>query len=90
MLEWYKDSEIGIFFSIHPEVGILYPCTCLNEKEKNKICAKPFLNEKRVEVLLMNYILDESYFFTIPANYVWDGASIPRIFWLTIGAKTDP
>ena len=26
--------------------------------------------------------------FTIPKNYCWDGATIPRFFWRLIGAKT--
>lgn len=89
MITWYKDDEIGIFFSIHPEIDVQYPCNCLNEKDKKKICAKPFLNKQEIDVILMDYVNDEAYEFTIPSNYTWDGASIPRLFWFSVGSKTD-
>ena len=28
--------------------------------------------------------------FTIPKGFQWDGASIPRLFWLTTGSNYDP
>lgn len=28
--------------------------------------------------------------FTIPKDFIWDGASIPRIFWLSTGSNYDP
>lgn len=30
-----------------------------------------------------------SFGFSVPKNYIWNGADIPRIFWRLVGSKTD-
>lgn len=86
MIEWYKDENIGIFFDSEPCVAVQYP---LPNKDSKDICAKPFLNKKDLSVVLVDYVNLETYEFTIPKGYCWDGATIPRIFWRFIGPKTD-
>lgn len=90
MIEWYKDDEIGIFFDRVPEVTIRYATPTSSEEEIKAINKKPFINLKDLEVTLIDYIADEEYKFEIFEGYTWDGASIPRLFWRLIGAKTDP
>ena len=88
-LEWYKDDEIGIFFDKMPNVTIRYITPWVTEEEIKEINKKPFINLEELKVQLINYTECETYNFTIPANYTWDGASIPRVFWRLIGSKTD-
>lgn len=89
MLEWYKDEEIGIFFSNEPQIDIRYITSYFDEKLKKEIKKKPFENKTDIDVLLIDYINDEGYEFKISKGYTWDGASIPRLFWRLIGSKTD-
>jgi len=90
MIEWYKDEELAIFFSQVPDIKICF-ATCKSTKSEIKaINSKPFINNAELNILLIDYILAESYEFIIPKDYTWDGASIPRVFWRLIGAKTDP
>lgn len=89
MIEWYNDGEIGIYFSITPHVDMRYPIPYMCDEEKKEIEAKPFINLKKLEVKLVDFE-ENKYKFSIPANYTWDGASIPRMFWRLIGSKTDP
>lgn len=88
MIEWYNDGEIGIYFSITPHVDMRYSTPWMSDKEKKEIEAKPFINLKILDVKLVDFN-ENKYEFTIPVNYTWDGASIPRAFWRLIGAKTD-
>ena len=89
MLIWYKDDEIGIFFDKNPQVTIRYVTPWDLEEEIKEINKKPFINLEELKVQLIDYIESETYNFTIPKNYTWDGATIPRIFWRLIGSKTD-
>ena len=89
MLIWYKDDEIGIFFDKNPQVAIRYVTPWDLEEEIKEINKKPFINLEELKVQLIDYIESETYDFTIPKNYTWDGATIPRIFWRLIGSKTD-
>lgn len=90
MLEWYKDKKLAIYFSIQPCVKMRYPLPSMTVSEKNAISKYPFENKRRLEVTLFDYKKDKKYKFSIKENYCWDGASIPRLFWREIGAKTDP
>lgn len=89
-MQWYKDKNLAITFNITPCVKMRYPLPSMTTVEKNAISKYPFENKKRLEVKLEDFKKNKTYKFTIRANYCWDGASIPRLFWRDIGAKTDP
>lgn len=89
MLEWYKDDDIAVYFSEKPDIDFCYPLPQDSKKEKKAKCAKPFKLKKELSVTLKDYINCETYSFTIPMSYEWDGASIPWFFWRLVGAKTD-
>lgn len=88
-IQWYEDDYIGIYFSTAPHVDMRYAAPYMTDEEKNEIEKKPFINKKELQVILMDYDTANRYEFTIHENYKWDGASIPRLFWRLIGAKTD-
>lgn len=90
MLEWYKDKNIGIYFDRKPFVVNRYQTPEMSAREKKSILKFPFANMRRLEVWLIDYSKPARYAFTIPEEYYWDGASIPRAFWRLIGPKTDP
>ena len=90
MREWYKDEKLAILFDVRPCVHIRYALPSMTKKEKENIRKYPFINSKDLKVELHDYIKDKIYSFDIPKGYCYDGASIPRIFWRLIGAKTDP
>lgn len=89
MINWYDGDYIGIQFDKHPHVDILYPEPQMSDEEKKEAEEKPFICKNSVDVVLMDYDREKTYRFTIPENYRWDGATIPKIFWLIIGSKTD-
>lgn len=90
MIEWYKDKSLAVYFNIPPCVKMRYPIPSMTALEKKAISKYPFKNIKLLKVRLEDYRKDKKYEFSIPENYCWDGASIPRLFWKSIGAKTDP
>lgn len=90
METWYKDEKVGIFFSEEPKVCMQYAHPDDTKEQKVKINKKPFINRTNLDVILIDYENGDKYSFTIPKDYTWDGASIPRLFWRLIGAKTDP
>lgn len=88
MIEWYKDKNLLIEFSDKPQVAMRYVLPSTPKEEKERIEKRPFINKRNLGV----HIVDKDgfhYNFTIPKDYCWDGASIPRMFWRLIGAKTD-
>jgi hypothetical protein len=89
MIKWYKDDNIGIYFDDTPHPCVRYPLPSMTDKEKEMIRKYPFVNRKDLRVQLEDCEREKTYKFTIPKGYTWDGASIPRIFWRLIGAKTD-
>lgn len=90
MISWYEGDYIGIQFDAIPQVCMRYSIPSMTQKEKEDINRKPFLNKKDLRVRLIDYNKSKTYEFVIPKDYKWDGASIPRMFWRLIGAKTDP
>ena len=90
MIEWYSDDDVKIEFDIVPDVTIRYATPCSTKEETKQINKKPFINKKNLNVRLTDKIEEIVYEFEVPEDYTWDGASIPRIFWRLIGAKTDP
>jgi len=87
MLEWYKDNEIAIYFAIHPVFIERYICPSVSEEEKRDILKKPYKNLEDLKIEV--HYKDETYSFTIPKDFCFDGASIPRAFWRLIGSNTD-
>lgn len=90
MLEWYKDKNLEIYFSELPDISVLYVTPDDTKKEKRKIYKKPFKLENVLDVILKNNEKEKNFEFSIQKNYCWDGATIPRVFWRLVGAKTDP
>lgn len=90
MIRWYEDEEMCIQFSKTPHVDMRYATPSSTKTETMDINKKPFINKKALTVKVIDYLESEAYTFDIKADYTWDGASIPRIFWRLIGAKTDP
>lgn len=90
MKEWYNDEDLAIFFSEKPDPAFLFPDPLMTDDEVKDVTKKPFLNKKEITVTLFDHRKKIKYEFKIPEGYRWDGASIPRIFWRLIGAKTDP
>lgn len=89
MIDWYEGDYIGIRFTERPHVDVLYPTPEMSETEKKEIEKKPFICKNQVGVKLTDYDNEHTYNFIIPADYRWDGASIPKMFWRIIGSKED-
>lgn len=99
---WYEDEDIKIEFDKIPKTTMLFPLPAMSKEEKKDIKAKPFCNLERLFVKITDklhtnknectyYIQKEiEYNFLIEKGYRWDGATIPRLFWRLIGAKTEP
>lgn len=91
-LTYYKDDELAILFSKNPHVDFRYPCPGDTQEQKEEKLNKPFINLEEIKVTILYKPKDITYQyeFIIPADYTWDGASIPWLFWKLIGPKTDP
>lgn len=90
MVNWYSDSALRIDFSIYPDCNIRYPKPTDTKETKKDIEKYPFINNKIFKTTIFDFSKNKIYSFEIEKNYKWDGATIPRIFWRIIGAKTDP
>ena len=87
---WYEDDKYKIEFDEMPDVEVRYINRMYMSKEEIKeIKKKPFILNNKVEVVLQDKVKDVTYGFTMPENYCYDGASIPRFFWRFIGSKGD-
>lgn len=89
MIEWYKSKKIAIYFDDVPCVGIRYKLPSMTKDEKKSIDKYPFICRRTLEVTIFDFIGNHQYKFTIPKDYCYDGASIPRMFWRIVGAPTD-
>ena len=89
MIQWYKNKSVGIFFNDKPCIAIRYIDPKAIKEVKKSIKKYPFINKKQLNVKLVDYKKDKIYFFNIPKNYCFDGASVPRFFWRVIGPNTD-
>lgn len=91
---YFKNDELAILFSKNPHVDFRYPCPGDTKEQKEEKLAKPFINMEDVGVTILykpkTSTVTLAFNFVIPANYTWDGASIPRLCWRLIGPKTDP
>lgn len=86
---WYDGDYVGIQFNDTPHVSMRIITPSMTRDEKDDITKYPFINKKELQVRLVDYDKIKVYNFTIAKGYKWDGASIPRMFWRLIGAKTD-
>lgn len=86
---WYQDDEIEIIFDKAPNLTVRYATPWMTGEEVKKINKKPFICNEELKVILQDKVEQETYEFIIPSGYTWDGATIPRIFWRLIGAKSD-
>lgn len=84
---WYEDDELKIEFDKVPCVSVRYALPSMTQAEKKSIAKYPFICKKSLHIKII-YFTDVCE-FTIPKDYTWDGATIPRIFWRLIGSKTD-
>ena len=90
LCKWYADDDMAIFFSRKPDVCFRVIEPEMPKEEKDDIAEKPFLNKKEVTIVLFDLKRNRRYSFTAKEGYTWDGATIPRLCWRVIGAKTDP
>ena len=86
---WYQDEEVEIKFSKIPNLKVRFATPDMTKEQINEINKKPFVCCEELDVILIDKIEQEKYYFSIPKGYTWDGASIPRLFWRLIGSKTD-
>lgn len=89
MNKWYSNRYVGVFFDSNPKVGIRYIQPIMPVEIKKSIKKYPFINRKPLKVQLLDFQKEKTYFFEIPKNYCFDGASVPRFFWRVIGPNTD-
>lgn len=87
-MEWYKDETMEIIFDKAPIVRMSTILPSMTALQKQTIEKYPFVCLQQIEVTIK--YKDNTYKFSVPKGYRWDGATIPRIFWRLIGAKTDP
>ena len=59
------------------------------DETRSSIEKYPFICKKELKVCLKDLRKNQTYEFTIPKGYCYDGASIPRLFWRVIGSNTD-
>lgn len=86
---WYDDKDLSIIFDRVPRVCVRYPLPSNTEDEIKHIKKYPFVNIKKLNVVLKDKKKNKNYKLEIPAYYYYDGATIPRIFWRVIGSNTD-
>ena len=80
-----KDDEISIRSDVFPKTIDRTYLATFPEEQKKEIKKRPYLNENNVNFFVQ--YKGEEYTIFIPANYTWDGASIPLIFRPLIGGK---
>lgn len=86
---WYDDKDLSIIFDRVPRVCVRYPLPSNTEEEIKHIKKYPFVNIKKLNVVLKDKKKNKNYKFEIGAYYYYDGASVPRLFWRVIGSNTD-
>ena len=89
MVEWYKSDKLSIVFDDIPCVAIRYVLPSMTKAEIKSVKKYPFICKKDVKVTIFDYKNKKAYSFTIPKDYCFDGASIPRMFWRIVGSPTD-
>lgn len=88
-IKWYESEELAIFLDKMPIVLERYVTPFSTDEEIEDVKKLPFICSNGVRVAIFDHLETEIYKFTIPNNYKWDGASIPKFFHRLIGANTD-
>lgn len=86
---WVDNEKLSVIFDRVPRVCVRYPLPSNTDEEVKHIKKYPFVNIKKLNVVLKDKEKNKTYKFEIPAYYYYDGATIPRIFWRLIGSNTD-
>lgn len=89
MILWYEDDDMQICFNCRPKIVERFIDPYQTKEEQDSILKKPYKNLKDLDVYIWDENTEQSYTFTIPKGYTYDGASIPRLFWRIVGANTD-
>lgn len=89
MLEWYSNKYTDIFFNNLPKIIIRYILPSTSKELRKSIKKYPFMNKRKLQVILKDKKKLKDYQFQIPKYYCFDGASVPRFFWRVIGSNTD-
>lgn len=87
-MEWVNNDGLVIIFDTIPKPHIRFATPYDTEKEKKDIIEFPFINcrEFKVTIKYENKI----YEFSVPKEYKWDGATVPKFFWRIVGSSTQP
>lgn len=84
MIVWCDNDDISISSDIEPRVAVRVILPTDSDFEKLSKKKRPFINKKTIKWAILS---DRMYTITIPKQYCYDGASIPRAFWRVIGSK---
>lgn len=89
-INWYEDEKCLIAFDKMPDIELRYINRYyMSKKEIEGIRSKPYTLNNSIKVLLIDKEKNKHYTFDILKDYIFDGASVPRIFWRAIGPKGD-
>lgn len=86
---WVDNEKLSVIFDRVPRVSVRYPLPSNTDEEVKHIKKYPFVNIKKLNVILKDKKKNKTYQFVIPEYYYYDGATIPRFFWRLIGSNTD-
>ena len=86
---WVDNDKLSIIFDRVPRVCVRYPLPSNTDEEIKHIKKYPFVNIKKLNVVLKDKEKNKTYKFEIPAYYYYDGATINRLLWRIIGPNTD-
>jgi len=82
-----KETICAVSFSAVPDVKVRVISFDDNEVVTTAKKKYPFELNNSIDVTVStNY---NTFSFTIPIGYTWNGADIPRVFWRIIGSRTD-
>ena len=85
MLVWCENDKLTITSDIEPCVAVRTILPTDSDFEKKSKTKRPFINKRAIKWSISRH--NDFYDITIPKNYCYDGASIPRLFWRVIGSK---
>lgn len=89
MLKWADNDKVTVYFNDTPYVSIRYALPSMTDAEIKSVKKYPFINKKKLTVMIHDKKYDRNYGFDIHKGYCFDGASIPKFFQRIIGAPTD-
>lgn len=86
---WVDNEKLSVIFDRVPRICVRYALPSNTEEEIKHIKKYPFVNIKKLNLVLKDKEKNKTYKFEIPEYYYYDGASVPRLFWRVIGSNTD-